>query len=158
MGRKKRNQQPMNVDIFGDTEVNVPNTTNFQDVRAELLHNIEVLNKLLFSPNAKLRDAAKAINEMLTVVENILLSGFFKEYEKWIVENKGDVNQLPEELIVLGEKVHKLIVSRGKLVMDMLQQIKEDEEKEVETKAPIPSTNLFRLPNEVEDYLEDNED
>lgn len=154
---KKQKQQAQNIgELIGDANSTQPLP---KDVRAELLHNIEVLNKLLFSPNAKLRDAARAINEMLTIVENILLSAFFKEYEQWITKSGGDINELPNELVTLGEKIHKLIVARGKLVMDMMQQIKEDEEAmEEKQRSTQHNTNkeLFSLPQELVSYLEDD--
>lgn len=157
---KKKAQQ---VDVFG--EYGAPaSSSSPADVRLDLLHNIEVLNKLLFSPKAKLRDAARAVNEMLTTVENILLSAFFKEYEKWIAESGGDISKLPDKLIALGEKIHKLIVARGKLVMDMMQQIKEDEAKEEEEgHVSVPSggtlgKELFTLPPQINDYLEEDDE
>lgn len=161
----KKKQQPLALsDLIGGNPTDSANVAAPKDVRAELLHSVEVLNKLLFSPKAKLRDAARAVNEMLTTVENILLSAFFKEYEKWIVESGGDINNLPDKLVTLGEKIHKLIVARGKLVMDMMQQIREDEmrEEEASVNSSRPASaprDLFSLPQEVSAYLEgdDNE-
>lgn len=148
MGKKKKNPIPQ---IFLDTGGDPTEAeTNF-------LHNIEVLNKLLFSPDAKLRDAAKAINEMLTIVENILLSGFFNEYRKWI--GAGGEETMPDRLVQWGEKIHKLITSRGRLVMDMLKQVREDEEGTKETekeKGGVSFTELFHLPPALSDVGEES--
>ncbi len=126
------------------------------DAEVDFMKNIEILNKLLFAPDAKLRDAAKAINEMLAIVENILLSGFFTEYRKWI--STGGQETMPEKIVQWGEKIHKLIVARGRLVMDMLQQIKEDE---TNTKDEVTSSGLvelFQLPEALLGDLGEDEE
>ncbi len=128
---------------------------NKKSARAKWLDVISTLNEILLDPSADLRSGINAINEMLTVVENVLLEGFFKEYEEWLQSQKdGEKNTMPQSLVEKGEKVHKLILSRGKFILTLLGKVKENEKEEQETPA---SSSLFQAPDwfDIDDTEED---
>jgi len=148
MARKQKQKQQKQKKI-------VP--TESAPLGSDLLEEVEKLNKLLFDPATSLREGALAVNKMLVLVENILLSAFFKEYERWIRESGGDIEELPQNLTTLGEKVHRLIVARGKFILEILQQIQREEAEKAgaQPQPKTPAEELFTLPEHLAQYLEE---
>jgi len=127
-----------------------------KSAKGKWLEAVSTLNEILLDPSADLRSGVNAVNEMLTVIENVLLEGFFKEYEDWLqTQSEGKQNPMPQSLVEKGEKVHKLILSRGKFIITLLGKIKENQSEEQETSL---SSSLFQTPDwmEIDDAEDDN--
>lgn len=121
----------------------------------ELVRILNEIEYTLFEENTDLKKGVKAINDLLATLEHLLLRVFYVGYQDWLSRDEGERREIPAQLVTIGEKVHKLILSRGKFVLEMLREKLEEKEekKKVET-----GYELLKTPPELMSYFEGIED
>jgi len=124
--------------------------------RGKWMDAITTLNEILLDPSADLRSGVKAINEMLTTIENVLLEGFFREYESWLgsAQSQEKAEPMPDSVVEKGSQIHRLILARGKFILEILSKLKEGGKEEDEYQQA--TSVLFKMPDWMEE--EDDED
>lgn len=121
----------------------------------ELVRILNEIEYTLFEENTDLKKGVKAINDLLATLEHLLLRVFYVGYQDWLSRDESERKEIPAQLVTIGEKVHKLILSRGKFVLEMLREKLEEKEekKKVET-----GYELLKTPPELMSYFEGIED
>lgn len=121
----------------------------------ELVRILNEIEYTLFEENTDLKKGVKAINDLLATLEHLLLRVFYVGYQDWLSRDESERREIPAQLVTIGEKVHKLILSRGKFVLEMLREKLEEKEekKKVET-----GYELLKTPPELMSYFEGIED
>jgi len=126
--------------------------------RSKWMDAITTLNEILLDPSADLRSGVKAINEMLTTIENVLLEGFFREYESWLesAQSQETAPPMPDSVVEKGSQIHRLILSRGRFILEILSKVKEGEKEEEEYQQA--TSVLFKMPDWMEEEDDDEDD
>ncbi len=97
----------------------------------EALEALQEISNLVVSENIDLRYAARKINDLLALIENLLVRVYLEGYNKWLRERSEAAAQgldeppLPPEILTLGEKTHKMLIARGKFVLELLEKLQE---------------------------------
>lgn len=132
-------------------------TPIIEDVQSydELVRILNEIEVTLFEEETDLKKGVKAINDLLATIEHLLLRVFFVGYQDWLSKPEDERKDIPASLVSMGEKVHKLILSRGKFVLEMLKEKLEgaEEKKKLET-----GYDLLKTPPELLSYFDEMED
>lgn len=125
----------------------------------DLVRVLSEIDSIVFRERTNLRQGAKAISSLLQIIEHMLLRVFFTNYQNWLKMVKEseiageNPPAIPMDLVLTGEKVHKLVTNRGKFILEILKGKLEAEEEKEE-----PTIDYLKLPQELDFADEDGEE
>lgn len=123
-----------------------PSDVQSYDELVRILNEIEVT---LFEEETDTKKGVKVINDLLATIERLLLRVFFAGYQNWLSTPNDSEKRMPTDVVLVGEKIHKLILSRGKFILDVLKERLEDANKKAER-----GQDLLKLPAELQSFFD----